>query len=269
MDETYLSNLDKYYEIKSTYETKKKRILQSKKLLEASKKERRQIYDELVSKLPCVSCGRKVGTIFQEKDRFLTAICGDTSSPCKLNIRLQKPNSLNAKYEVSNAIKDLNDIEYSMIQLKLNHLFGFIDENALVEIYETYKQEYEDLNSTLQLLNSHIEMTENIDAKRSKIRSAKQTLFDNIKDLKMYIREYLATENTSLITDAIDTYMDTILPAQQEIRDTNYNAFYLDNEPVKIKKDILMKHILVKKPYTIDMDTVVIEDPNTLEFVGV
>lgn len=267
IDEEYLKNLDTYYTLKNEYDTKKKRLLKHKDIISvSSKKQKRLKYNELLNKLPCVSCGRKVGSIFEERDGFFIAICGDTSSPCKLNIRLKKSNTLQVKQNLEENKSILNATEYDMIKLKLDHLFGFIDETTLVELYETYKAEYDETNDIYTLLETYFQQILDTQQKNAKIRSAKQSMFENIKDLKMYVREYLATNNTSLISDAIDTYMDTILPAQQEIRDTTYDAFYLDNEPVKIGKSSILKYTLVKKPYTIETDSYILEQPETIEF---
>ena len=84
--------LNKYYNLKSSYETKKTEKKKEIKKLGLSKKEMRDMYRKFTPK--CISCNRAVGSLFETKtDKLkvntLIAKCGDNSQPCQLDIEIK------------------------------------------------------------------------------------------------------------------------------------------------------------------------------------
>ena len=78
--------LKEYFRIKNEYETKaykqKKKVFEKTESKKAAKKKIQTLQP------PCITCKRLVGSRFAKKDNRYIAICGDSTSPCKLDIQI-------------------------------------------------------------------------------------------------------------------------------------------------------------------------------------
>jgi len=97
--DNYLEKYTQYYELKKKYDDYKKKILTSYKV-----KSKPNITYK------CINCKQIGGTIFENKKDYFKVICGNTSSPCDLNINITKCKVTNIKdriYEIQNDIGSL------------------------------------------------------------------------------------------------------------------------------------------------------------------
>ena len=80
--------MDRYYELKHRYEKAlNARKLKIKKNEDLTLKEKRALIKKIVPK--CVNCGKAGGTVFEEKNGMLKAVCA-SKTPCDLNINLKR-----------------------------------------------------------------------------------------------------------------------------------------------------------------------------------
>jgi len=115
------SAIEEYYKIKGKYEEKvkviKKRIIDSK----LSKRKKRAKLNTI--KIKCINCGKDGGTFFSNKNRILVAKCGN-SEPCELDIQIKKPYIITLTEALNMTDKQIDNIKESIINLKLDILFG-------------------------------------------------------------------------------------------------------------------------------------------------
>lgn len=238
-----LEAIDQYYKLKDKYESKitkdKQKILSITGL---SKKEKHARYAR-VKKL-CVNCNRDGGTLFSNKNRVLKAICGVTSSPCKLDIEIQL-GEYDSKLNILNYNKQYkNQSELDIIKIKLDLLFKFIEESEAVDQYQNKKNIYlEEQKDYHSLLTDVLMITDN-PTKISNLNDSIVSLYEHVESLKELHKLYYSDEKNELIKDMIELYNSKILPNADRIRNLTYAYNNVDE-----KEDGTYE--LMQKPYTL------------------
>lgn len=238
-----LEAVDQYYKLKDKYEMKlskeKQKILSVSGL---SNREKHARYAR-VKKL-CVNCNRDGGTIFSNKNRVLKAVCGVSSSPCKLDIEIQL-GEYDSKLNILKYDKEYKDkSELDIIRIKLNLLFNFIEESQAVEQYQDKKKIYlEDQKDYHSLLTDILMITDN-PTKLSSLNDSIVSLYEHLETLKELHKLYNSEENLELIKEMIELYNNKILPNADRIRNLTYNYNNVDETEDG-------KYELIQKPYTL------------------
>jgi hypothetical protein len=215
--------LNEYFKLKNKYN---KIFLKNKKRawkdsIKNNKKNIRTAKDFIQNmKGSCISCKRKVNTIFENKNGIYYAYCGSQDHPCKLNIQLQKPQYSNLFDLLEIFRKDIEDNQTQIIKLKYNMLFELLNNDDYIEIFENINNEYKNNNSTynslLDIINTNI-LEQNDNNKHITLLQKKLNI--NISNLKNLIKEYTETpQNIYLMKDVIALYNKEISPILEEIR---------------------------------------------------
>jgi len=219
----YYTALDKYFTLKNKYENKllnqKKKIFLDNFL---SLKDKRKKMKQIIAK--CVYCGRNVGTQFIEKDRLYIAKCGDEKKPCKLNIQLKKPNTYNVNNLSDLIHKNLNEDKLNIIKVKLDHIYGLIDNEELDKVFNDLKDVYDDDMKFFDILEEYFKQ---LKERKQGIEELYREFYDNISSLKDTMREFNKSHNKKYVSDAIDYYKN-ITDLSKEIRNIKYDNMYLD-----------------------------------------
>lgn len=262
MDETYkdyYEKLDAYFKLKQKYEKKLNTVkLSIINNTELSKKEKSKRVKNIT--FPCISCKRRVGTVFVLDNRIYKAYCGSTESPCSLNIELKRPNVTNIYDAELNAYEDSKNTQNDMIIAKMQLLFGFMNEDEMVELYTVIKEQYKGHLEYYDLIQNFIQGLEKKEEKKLLLQQSQETYYQSIKTLKQLVREYITTQNASLIKDAIELYIQDIKPTQQTIRNTKYADFFIEED----KETTTMRLIKIKK--SIESTEYTMDDPEVLNY---
>tara|TARA_R110002012_G_C11542406_1_gene601574 strand:+ start:62 stop:1045 length:984 start_codon:yes stop_codon:yes gene_type:complete len=240
----FLDKLEEYYKLKNNYETqlqeKKNAILNNDSL---NKREKQEKYSKL--KIKCINCNKKEGTIFENNQGTLSAICGDKTNPCNLNIKIFRGKFVNIESVINMFQEDVDETKENIIKVKLNLLFGYENENTTVKKFNTLKQELmQDLESVMADKTLFIEKTTNLD---NKIEIHKETnkLFEEIELIKSTVQEFNEIDNIQIIKDMVVRYTNNLLPLLIKLRELKYKYMAMEyNRDFKIYK-------LKKKIYTI------------------
>jgi hypothetical protein len=213
-----------YYELKQKYQEsinrKKQKIKKDKKL---SVKGKRTKIKTLINK--CVNCDKPGGTVFEEKNGTLKAVCG-SKTPCNLNI--------NIKRKVYDNIRDLDhknsrtseSLKMRIIMTKLDYLFGLISsKDEVVDKFNTLKNELAQINE-IQLVNKkkYGDIISGIH-REPLLNDAAFDLVNEIAELKQIYQEYLADPLQGYLTTMVEKYLTTIKPLTEKIRNMTY-AYY-------------------------------------------
>jgi hypothetical protein len=242
----YLEKLNEYYHLKNIYESsykdKKNSILKDQTLNIKQKKNA-----ILKIKRNCISCKRPVGTIFQSKDHFLYALCGDKSNPCMLNIKINRGLFVNLHELIDIFQEGVDDNKIYIIRSKLDLLFNFKSENEVIKEFNNIKNDLnKDLEDLLEYKTSLIQLTENTDNK-SLILSKMTIMYEKIDLIKDTIKQYNETGEIQFIKDILQIYKDDLLPLVNSIIKLKYKYYSL--EQISINKEIF--YHLYKKSYTL------------------
>ena len=225
--------LDKYYKLKSTYETEyeknKKSLINNNQL---SRREKRRDFQQLKPK--CVNCKRPVKTIFsltydnENESRVLSAICGDKVNPCNLNININT-----GKYELlQNIIKNeesyIKDKKNMIIKNKNKLLFGYIDTNTVLE---EFKAEKENINEAIAILEHYLLMYLDITDNQEKKEQTNINITDSytiIKSIKSIMKQFDLTGDIQFVNDSVNIYLNQLIPKINTISKELYNNRHID-----------------------------------------
>lgn len=144
----FSEGLYQYFKIKNEYE--KSIVLKKREIFK--KEENSNRAKRKISKIQpkCIQCGRPVGTKFGLKDRNYTAVCGDVTTPCKLNIKIYAgDNDFDNNMVLSLTKTKVDEIKNKIIQQKIETVLNYMGEQmssaqfkVLIEKYNMYNKEY-------------------------------------------------------------------------------------------------------------------------------
>ena len=271
MDETkgddkknkYLEALDKYYEMKDKYETtinnEKKIIIEIPNL---GWKEKRLKYSEFRPK--CVNCARPVGSIFtckenKERERILSAVCGDTEKPCPLNIKINLAETNNLRDLIKEEEEENINYKKSIIIDKNDFLFGYISSELAVAKFEQIKEQVientENMQYFLTLFNAIVDNSE----KNKQVDKFQVEIYSNIENIKRMILEYDKTQNKQFIKDAVSVYVEDMIPRLKKLMNGKYAKSYVDYEDDGTYKLVQLKSSIEQLEFVLGEDNQVVE----------
>ena len=240
----FYNDLKQYFKLKSKYEKKEKELKKNAYQRADTKKMAKNAVKKV--KPPCIKCKRLVGTIFQKKNNTYTAICGDDTQPCKLNIKLYCGNYLHFDEGIDLFQNSLEDIKTNIIKQKMDNIFGYTDDETAKIKYEALLQDYNEEKDILQeMYDRRDEVYENRD-KKERVKNKKRELFTYIEDNKAILDEFKQTKNKQLIKDLVFNNVRnvhrearTISQIENEIIEMNY---YKDENIYKVYKFPMLFH---------------------------
>ena len=221
MDDKYHEAVMNYYELKRKYD----------------KREQRRRSRNLAPLNKCISCKKNGGTKFTIKNNVIKAVCG-AQKKCKLHIEVELAKYKNMSQEIETIGKYLENLKQDIIQTKLDLIFGFKNDKKFNVLKKNYEQQNEYLiNLKKKLENDHFES------------EGRKTLNEFIEDYKNIIKEYTIHQNNKLLSEALDLYIEKIVPIQEQIRKETYtnmsvelaNKKYILVQEKEIHKDILVE----------------------------
>ena len=226
-----------FYTLKSKYEKKYNNAVKNIRESELSMEKKKTKMGKL--KIKCVGkkCKNTKGTHFEIKKNHLIAHCGDIDDPCDLKIDIFRGSFLYLPNILKTIETDLEETKTNIIQLKLELLFGLSTEEEISESFTNLKQKYSDLSDVIANLNSIIiqnnmvlleqplEGDVQMIAKDELVRLETIKLSNLINVFRGIIKDAQNESNISSIqyfSDAIQQYIDKIIPLLQNIRKTKY-----------------------------------------------
>jgi hypothetical protein len=223
----YRESLNEYFRLKNMYETKSIKLKRAAYNNGISKKD--SIKRARMVKPPCISCGRKVGTLFTHVNGNYRAICGDhLSNQCKLDIHIISGNfsRFDELFTIYN--EDIQDNKQTIIEQKMNTLFKYISEETSAK---QFKEELEQYNSTSdmhkKMLDKYDDIYNNVERK-TQLSKYTQHMYRIREDIEKILDEYKKSGNRELLITAMDMYVKDLVPKIQQIRLTKYDTIYVE-----------------------------------------
>jgi hypothetical protein len=248
--------IEEYYQSKNTYENNYhenyiKPILKQKQL---SNKEKKSLFQKL-PKPKCINCKRNVSTIFSIKvdnsytNHVYSAFCGDTVSPCPLNIKIQMPNVKligDILLDNESSYGSINMSKIKIIKAKNDLLFGYLKENEAFNKFEDLTKELEEETKLYEyFVEKFISEYDNV-VEKDKLIKEKIELGLNIQQFKSMIKDYNKSNNPQIVYNAVELYINDIEPKLKKIQDLSFSVNkveYNENEE---------NYFLIQKKYTIE-----------------
>ena len=244
-------DLAQYYELKQKYQERidnKKKKIRKDKLLTI--KEKRVQYKKIVPK--CVNCDKPGGTLFEEKNGMLKAVC-NAQTPCNLNINIKRVRYDNMRdLDIEND-KVSENLKMRIIMTKLDYLFGInSSKDDIIEKFNELKNKLASVTEKQLVINKNygdIFIRINRDPL---LNDANNDLANEIDELKNLYKEYTTSDKPvpRYLTDMIEKTITKILPLVETIRKLKYGYYEMEKEELyKLDETTIYEYTLVANTY--------------------
>lgn len=252
--------VNNYYELKKKYEDSKIQSINTIKNQNIDKKEKKKKIKKI--KLKCINCDQNGGTSFWKDENYLNATCGNTKTPCNLSIRILSCMNL-SENDIRTAEDELHTAKQNIIKLKLDTLFGYIDEKTSVKKFKENIKIIEnnniiDINKTLSFFE-----IQNDSKKQNFIRTKMNIIYNELSEIRNLMDEYNQNKNKKLLEDiaikhkTINNNLTIIrsvkYPIHEVLQETLYNLIDDENNFIdKTKATKTTLNVLKQYPYSFD-----------------
>ena len=224
--------INEFYKMKDRYESGYyEKYVKPIVMKKSSKASKRQEYAKL-PKHECINCKRNVGTVFTikvDKSNYLRnfmAKCGDHVDPCPLDINIRTTERVSYDEEIAKGTKEMNNIKVKIIVEKNNAMF-FPSEGVAAkfdELTTLLKDVTEDLG-----LYVETDILVNDNPVKAELLKKEQDEFGKgmILPFKQMIADF-NSGNDLIIPEAVQFYVNEMVPKINSIRNTKYEINYVD-----------------------------------------
>ena len=227
MDEDYEKALGDYYELKKAYGKAWKKIKAKIKRLDLPMEKKRERLKKAQRK--CIYCRRKGGTIFTEEKGHLKAICAH-STPCKLHIEIKKIKWVYLPTALENTRQIIEMLKRRIIMVKLEFLFDLEKEEATIQKFDRLKTLFEKTFTYLTSLETTQTNNYRLKDRMNTIEENRLQIYTLQEEFKEMIQNYQESHNSTALKDAVELYIEQIIPREQENQELQYATLYVDVE---------------------------------------
>jgi predicted nucleic-acid-binding protein len=228
----YYEELEEYYKLKNKY-----MLLKQKKISELAGDygkdydQKKQILAKFKPK--CVNCKQDGGTIFTESPELLRVTCGNTSSPCKLDIAIERKKFTQVTEKLLTTRANLENYKKNIITTKLDFLFNYIEEEKAVELFETLKQQ---LNNSQESYNNLVNLYNSI----THNEELKQLIQEKIQDFELNKKQYSdaielfnSSGEISYLKSAVEIHNSKLSILGNELMKLKYKSSYIEKNELE------------------------------------
>lgn len=234
------------------YERTKKKYLKNRKLTLEQKKAKIKAI-----KRKCVFCKGVGGMSFTNTEGFYRGQCmAARPSACNFNIDIKRGHYMLMPEILETLNSDKDNKMANIIALKLSLLFGLKDKEIVTQEFEAQKAEYKEtvdsFNAVKTMLNQ-LNETKLEDEGIEKtiptpvyISQLNTRLKEALNEFKLMIDEYnnpIGNEKSIIILQrALELYIETIIPIQDNIRRAKYAVSMVDVDDSDNTYNLIQKH---------------------------
>lgn len=221
-----------YYELKQKYQEdvnkKKDKIKKTKGLSVIEKKAK---FKKLIMK--CVQCDKPGGTIFDERNGILKAVCG-SKTPCDLNINIKRRLYDNMREVEQKNLKKSEGLKMRIIMTKLDYLFGLnSSKEEIVDKFNTLKNELAQLSESQLIIQKKYGDIMTGVHREPLLADANLELINQIAEMKNIYEEYLLDPSTGYLETMVEKYLTILKPLTEKIRNMNYEYYAIESNVEK------------------------------------
>jgi hypothetical protein len=210
-----------YYQLKQKYQEnidKKKSTI--KKTEGLSIMEKRAKFKKIIMR--CAQCDKPGGTIFDERNGTLKAVCG-SKTPCDLNINIKRQLYDNMREVEQKNIKKGDNLKMRIIMAKLDYLFGLNQsKEEIVDKFNTLKNELAQISESQLIIQKNYGDILSGVHREPLLNDANLDLINEIAELKKIYQEYLLEPSMTYLHAMVEKYISTIKPLTEKIRNMKY-----------------------------------------------
>jgi hypothetical protein len=261
---TPIEAINEFYRLKDKYENGfyekyVKPIINKNK----SKREKKVEFSKL-PKQECINCKRNVGTLFtiradiENNIKKFTAKCGDTENPCPFDIQINYGIREGMNTFIQSGLGFIDEIKLNIIKEKNNAIF--FNKNV-IGIFETLSQDLKNESDYAGLMiETNILRNDNPEKKMLLKKSIINFGKEFILPFKEMIKQYDENNNELIINQAINFYINEMMPKLKEIQEMKYDVNIVEFDEIdKIYKLIQLPISLENYEYFYKGDDKVIK----------
>jgi len=254
----YLESLNEYFKLKDKYMTKA-HTMRKNAFKSASNKKSGKMRAARV-KPPCVNCGRPVGSIFTKADEKYMALCGDSDSPCNLNIQLFTSDFYRPEDMLNSYREIVDDAKENIIRQKLDTLFNYVSETVSAQRFKKEFHKYTEANQLYSEFLDEYNKTYN-NPHKAELMSRKnleiQELLENSKEI---MEAYNKTGNVEILKTAVRLYIEDISTKVENLRKTKFPVMEMYVDKMGSQKLVQLTEPISKYDYSYT------EPPRVIQF---
>ena len=212
-------SLERFYELKQKYmkkyNNKKSKI---KSIGDLTKTEKKKLIKEI--KAGCVVCNKEdTKNTFSQENNTLIAKC----NKC-LGFTAEREEHIYIPPQLKILKDDLKEIKNDIIKNKLDLLFEYTSMEQMEQMFSENKESYKFYSDLISLFENTIE---NRKQNNNLIQAKKIIMKEKLSIYKTIINDYENTQEPPKLTEAIDYYLNSLLPSIKEYRDAVYKDSYI------------------------------------------
>ena len=226
--------LHEYYKLKDLYDEKfdiKKSSVLSDVTLSIQQK--RTDIAKFKRARKCIVCKQTGGTIFTDVDRTLKAVCGIRAQPCNLNITISVGHFELFPITLNDLSSQIKDEKTNIINNKNQNIFGYITAAQTVTLFEKLKVQVSDTTALyMSYLEEYVDIIDN-KQKNNDLKRDQEFFYSFLAEIHNAIGLFHSSDNTQYMRDAVDIYVNKLLPLLDKIMKLKYNenkVWYNEND---------------------------------------
>lgn len=190
----------------------------------------------------CFGCTRKVGNIFRYSGGIYYALCGDTKQPCDMDIQIRRKQDHNIFDMINDEMRTIEKTKQNIMELKVQFLFRFINEELLVEEFQKLKKI---LKESIQRVSQYQNPVYN--ERSRELTDITDDLNNLLKSQHEDYKKYISTKDPSILNEILTDIVENISPLLNMIRDLQYSYIDVENPDVALDDNKYSKRLTKRK----------------------
>ena len=239
-DEELNRVVEQYYRKKSAYDQSV--IAMKSSIMSKTKLGFKQKHDEMrKARAPCVKCGRAVGTLFKATGHFeteqepykcqyrvLEAKCGDTQSPCKLNVNIELGCYQLIPDIIQSDTSKVQRLRNETINAKNDLLYDVITSEDAIAKFNEIKQNMDVLNSVLDFYKTRYSNILNNKESEEDMKQLILVLFEAVNKNQELCHEYDKNKTIDNLKTVVENYRAIVEPNLLKVRNIKYSFCHVN-----------------------------------------
>jgi hypothetical protein len=216
----YNESLFQYFKLKHEYESNISAERRKAYVKGKSRKQSIRLSQEYRPK--CIKCKRPNGTIFEQRDRRYIARCGNTESPCDLNIQLYRGRCFTIESSLKIFTELIEDAKENIIAQKLDTLFNYVSEEETAKLFKEQLKTYSVDNAFLKNTQQTYNELHNNPHKQELIRNKIMQIHNLKTTMNHMLNDYTTHHNEESLHTLTSVYVNEYLPEIHNLRLMKY-----------------------------------------------
>ena len=170
-------------------------------------------------------------------------------------IRIERAKHVDVFEKMSLLSQELEEIKQSIIQLKERFIHRFIPETEMNETFKSMKGRFSSVDEDFTKMN---DLYKNV-MDNDEIKSTRDGIFDEmegyINEVKEHIRQFELEKDGVHIRDAVEVYMDNIVPSMENMRNVQFKEVNYVKSPFTEDTQYFVQRILHNEDAMIYQET--------------